>query len=73
MPPEVRDGQISLRDSVAVTSAVSEDNNAIGDLQQLFFLARHNHHRAPLARKLADDAVDLQLRSDVNALGRLIE
>ena len=50
-----------------------EDHATVSDRQNLRQFGRGDQHRRAVGRKLADDVVDLDLRADVDAVGRFVE
>src|SRR5690348_5575782 len=53
--------------------ALAHDEHPVGQPEHLGHLAGHDHHRHPGRGQVADEAVDLAARADVDAAGRLVE
>ena len=73
MSPQIATDRSACRDRVAVAGAIAKDDDAVGDLDQLFLLAGHDDDRAALRRQASDDLVDFRFGADVDAFGRLVE
>src|SRR2546430_677473 len=61
------------RGQLAGDRALAHDDHAVGETENFGQVRRHHDHREPVGREVADDRVDLALRADVDALGRLVE
>src|SRR5512132_4267077 len=62
-----------LRGQLARDRPLAHHEHAIGQPEHLGQVGRHDDHAEPFGGEAADDLVDLGLRPDVDALGRLVE
>ena len=58
---------------LAVDPSLAHHQQAVAEADQLGELRGHHDDAHPVAREVAQDAVDLGLRADVDAAGRLVE
>src|SRR2546421_3743918 len=53
--------------------ATAHDDHAVGEAEDLGQVRGDDDHGEPFGGEVADDGIDLALRADVDALGRLVE